>query len=139
LTVAYDRTIRYIPEDFLKYCHYLNLNRIEAFNNNRDLSEDSSIVDETEALDPIIATDNRWSLLLRNILSELNIGGGLSTYMSTQISDEESLIRLLVFSVLPYCTDVLDIEPLVVSERLNKYAGNSGRCSYKELLERWFS
>jgi len=139
LTVAYDKVLRFISEDFLKYCHYINLNRIEIFADDRNLSEDPSIVDEVEALNPINATDVRWALLLRDILNEFDIGKGLSAYMSSRIADEESLIRLLAFNILPYCLDVLDIEPFVASERLNKYAGNNGRCSCKELFGRWFS
>lgn len=139
LTVPYDRTLQYVPDEFLKYCHYLNLNRIKAFAQVRDLTEDPSSVEEIEAPSSMIIPDTFWASLLKEILSEIGIGCGLSTYKSSLIFDELNLCRLLAFDILPFCTDVLDISPFVVSERLNKYAGNSGRCPCKELFERWFS
>jgi hypothetical protein len=43
LTVAYDRTIYYVSREFLRYCHYLNLNRIAALSINAELTEDPSL------------------------------------------------------------------------------------------------
>lgn len=139
LTIAYDKTLQFVPEEFLKYCHYLNINRIESFCQSRDLTEAPASVEELEALSPIIIADTLWSPLLKDILDECGVCKGLTTYKSTLISGEERLARLLAFDVLPYCVDVLDIAPFVVSERLDKYAGNNGRCAYKELFWRWFS
>jgi len=139
LTVAYDKTIRYIPEDFLRCCHYINLNRIDAFVDACDLLEDPSTIDEVDVLVPKSATNPRWSLLMKDILNELGIDKGLSAFMGSRVINEESLIYLLAFNLLPYCTDVLDIEPFGVSERLGKYAGSNGRCSYKDLFRRWFT
>lgn len=138
LTTVYDRTLFYIPEEFLKYCDYLNLNRIEAFTHDNALTEDPSTVDEIDASYPIIAPDTRWSLLFQEILGELGVCSSLSTYKSSLISDEASLCCLLAFDVLPFCVDVLKISPFSVSERLNKYAGEKGRCSHKGLFRRWF-
>ncbi|KYP81651.1 hypothetical protein [Ferroacidibacillus organovorans] len=139
LTVAYDRTLRYVPNELMKYCHYLNLNRIEEFTANKELSEDPSIVDETEVSNDIFTPDSRWSQLLRELLDEFGIRGALSAYKSARVSDEMSLSRLLAFDVLPYCVDVLQIAPFNTSERLVKYAGDGGRCSHKDLFKRWFA
>lgn len=139
LTTVYDRTLFYIPEEFLRYCNYLNLNRIEAFTQNYALIEDPSTVDEIDASYPTIAPDIRWSSLLKEILDELGVCGALSTYKSSLISDEASLCCLLAFDVLPFCVDVHKISPFSVSERLNKYAGDKGRCSHKGLFKRWFA
>lgn len=139
LTTVYDRTLFYIPEELLKYCTYLNLNRIEAFNHDHALTEDPSTVDEIDASYPTIAPDTRWSSLFKEILDELGVCRALSTYKSSLISDEASLCCLLAFDVLPFCVDVLKIFPFSVSERLNKYAGDKGRCSHKGLFRRWFA
>lgn len=48
LTMFYDRTLYYVPQEILKYCHYLNLNRIEAFTYDHKLTEDPSFLDEVE-------------------------------------------------------------------------------------------
>lgn len=139
LTVAYDKTLRYVPEEFLKYCHYLNISRIEAFTQGRELTEDSSTVEEVESSNIYIKPDSVWAPLLKEILDEFAVCNGLSVYKSLLVSDEASLCRLLAFDILPYCMDVQNLKPFDISERLNKYAGNIGRCRYKELFSRWFS
>lgn len=139
LTIAYDRTLRYVPEEFLKYCHYINLNRIEAFNCDRKLTEDPSYVDEVKASVSITTPNARWATFLKEMLDEIGVSSALSTYKSLLISDEARLCQLLAFDILPFCEDVLEIHPFSVSERLNKYTGDNGRCTYKELFRRWFS
>ncbi|NLC13893.1 MAG: hypothetical protein GX768_07610, partial [Chloroflexi bacterium] len=62
----------------------------------------------------------------------------LTAYKSSLVSNEKILIQLLAFDILPYCADVLGVAPFTISERLNKYAGDNGRCSYKELFRGWF-
>lgn len=139
LTTVYDRTLFYISEEYFKYSIYFNLNRIEAFIHENDLTEDPSTIDEIDYSCPIIASPTRWSSLLKEILDELGMCSALSTYKSALISDEESLCCALAFDILPYYVDVLKIAPFSVSERLNKYAGDTGRCTYKGLFRRWFA
>lgn len=139
LTISYDRTLCYVPEEFLKYCNYLNLNRIMAFTHDHALTEDPSTIDEIEVSYSLIVPDARWSLLLKEMLDEFGICSNLSINKSSLISDEESMCCILAFDVLPFCVDVLKISPFNISERLNKYAGDKGRCPYKELFRGWFS
>ena len=139
LTTAYDRTLCYVPEEFLKYCNYLNLNRIKAFTHNYALTEDPSILDEIDVIYPIITLNARWSTLLKEMLDEFGMCSALSIYKSSLISDETSMCCILAFDVLPFCVDVLKISPFNVSERLNKYAGDKGRCLHKELFRGWFA
>ena len=138
LTVAYDKTLRYVPEEFLKYCYYLNINRIEAFTQGRELTEDPSTVEEVETSNIYIKPDIVWAPLLKEILDDFAVCSGLSVYKSSLVSDEASLCRLLAFDILPYGADVLNVMPFDISERLIKYAGDKGRCPYKELFRRWF-
>lgn len=139
LTVAYDHTLAYVPEELLTYCHYLNLNRIKAFTEGKELTEDPSIVDEEDANVNYVEPDARWSTTLKEIIEDFGVRGALPAYKSSRIADEYALCRLLAFDVLPYCTDVLKTVPFNVSERLLKYAVISGRCKYKDLFRRWFS
>lgn len=139
LTVAYDKTLRYVPDEFFKYCHYLNINRIEAFTHDTELTEDPSTIDEVETLNTYIKSDTVYAPLMKEILDEFDVCSGLSVYKSLMVSDESSLCRLLAFDVLPYCVDILNAVPFNISERLNKYVGDKGRCPYKELFRRWFS
>lgn len=138
LTVAYDRTMYYISRECLRYCQYLNLNRIVALSANVELTEDPSTVEEVEWEPQGISRENRYASLLREILGEFGFLQGLVEQKCTAISDEQDLCRILAFDVLPYCVDVLQIAPYNTSERLNKYAGDAGRCSYKKLFKGWF-
>jgi len=139
LTVTYDRTLRFVPSEFLKYCHYLNLNRIKALSSGNELTEDPSTLEEVEAGIHSVNYDSRYSLLLREILSEFGICRSLIEYRCNYISNEQDLCRILAFDVLPHCVDVLQSSPYNISERFVKYAGDSGRCSYKNLFKRWFA
>lgn len=139
LTIAYDHTLCFVPDELMQYCHYLNLNRVEAFTGDTELTEDPSVVDEVETVVTSIVPDLRWTVALKEMLDEFGVRGALSAYKSSLVADELSFCRLLAFDVLPYCTDVLKIAPFNVSERLVKYAGNSGRCLYKDLFLRWFA
>ena len=138
LTVLYDRTLHFVPSEFLKYCHYLNLNRIKALSDDIELSEDPSTLEEVEFMTNSINIDLHNSGLLREILSEFGICKNLIEYKCNYVFNEQDLCRILAFEVLPYCIDVMQISPYNISERLVKYAGNSGRCLYKNLFKRWF-
>lgn len=139
LTVAYDRTIHYVSEEFLRYCQHLNLNRIAALSANVELTEDPSIVEEIEFEPQGLPPDNRYSHLLREMLGEFGFHQSLVEQKCAAISGEQDLCRMLAFDVLPYCVDVLRIAPYNTSERFLKYAGDNGRCPYKNLFKGWFS
>jgi len=139
LTVSFDRTLQYVPEELMNYCHYLNLNRIEAFTGRNELTEDPSTVDEIETVTTTITPDTRWSKLLKDILEDVGVHGALTAYKSSLVANESNLCRVLAFDVLPYCVDVLKVAPFNASERLVKYAGDGGRCPYKDLFGRWFA
>jgi len=139
LTVAYDRTLNYVSKEFMRYCHYLNLNRIAVLSANAELTEDPSNIDETAFERHVLSQDNPYSSLLREMLAELGFLQCLIEQKCATISDEQDLCRVLAFDVLPYCVDVLRISPYNSSERLLKYAGNGGRCPYKNLLKGWFA
>ncbi len=138
LTISYDRTIYFLPDEALKYCHYLNLNRIEALLDNVDLTEDPSIVEEIDGTYEKSLSDSRYSPLLREMLKEMGFRQSLVEYKCSFISNETDLCRFLAFDIMPYCVDVLQIAPYNASERLVKYAGNTGRCPFKNLFRRWF-
>lgn len=138
LTIAYDRTLHFVPVEFLKYCHYLNLNRIQALLVNVELTEDPSMIEEIEAVPQKVNSDSRYSPLLSQILGEFGVQQCLVEYKCAYISNERDLCRSMAFDVLPYCIDVLRIAPYNASERFIKYAGNSGRCPYKSLFKGWF-
>lgn len=138
LTLLYDRTLYYIPREIFRYCRYLNLNRIQAFSIGSFLTEDPSEFEEAEFDVPSEQPDVRFSSLLREILIEIGFPQSMTVHICANIRNEQSLCGVLAFAVLPYCTDVMDISPFAISERLVKYAGRRGRCPYKALFKEWF-
>jgi len=139
LTVAYDRTIYYISEEFLRYSHYLNLNRIAALTINSGLGEDPSKIDEEEIELKNVFQTNSYSSRLKKIMFELGIKRNLIEQKCASIFDENDLCGALAFDILPYSVDVLQILPYNTSEYFNEYAGDTGRCPYKKLFMEWFS
>lgn len=139
LTVAYDRTIHYISQEFLRYCQYLNVNRIKALTVNAALTEDSSTIVEVDFNPQWSIVKNRYSDLLRGVLRELGFPQSLIEQKCASVFNEQDLCQLLAFDVLPYCADVLQIIPYNTSESLLKYAGDAGRCPYKSLFKEWFA
>jgi hypothetical protein len=112
LTVAYDRTLCYVPEEFLKYCYYINLNRIEAFSGNQNLTEDPSTIDETDVSNPIITPDARWSPLLKELLSELGVCSALITYKICLFSNDKAYVPYGFEISSSLCGDVFRFAPL---------------------------
>jgi len=143
ITVAYDRTVNFVPNEFLFYCHYLNLNRINALLTNKEIREDPEpyIIKEDEVSPQKNTNNNDYSsrLRLREMFSELGICKNLLEKKCALISNERDLCRVLAFDILPYCIDVLQINPYNTSERFVKYAGDTGKCQYKDLFKEWFA
>lgn len=139
LTLAYDRTLRFVPYEIFRYCHYLNLNRIQTLSMGADVTEDPSVVEESEVDALEVNSDARFSPLLKEMLDEFGFSPSLTTHKCAHVSSEKDLCCTLAFDILPYCTDVLQIAPFAVSERLNKYVGDKGRCPYKNLFKEWFA
>lgn len=139
LTVAYDKTLRYISKEFLRYGHYFNGNRIPALSNNAVLKEDPSTIEENNYEPQWADTKNRFSIILREVLQELGYPQSLIEQKCARINDEQALCQMLAFDVLPYCMDVLQLNPYNTSERLLKYAGDVGRSPYKQLFREWFA
>jgi hypothetical protein len=139
LTVIYDKTLRYLSQELLQYCHYFNANRIGILSVKSELSEDPSTVVEHSYRPQFIQGENRFRNIFRELLRELNYPQSIIEYKCESIANEQDLCQSLAFDILPYCIDVLQMKPYNTSERLLKYAGKDGRCPQKDLLERWFA
>ncbi|HPH11701.1 MAG TPA: hypothetical protein PKW59_12640 [Thermotogota bacterium] len=139
LSIAYDRTLCYISEEVLRYCQYLNLNHIPQFSPCSRLTEDPSTIDESEYEYVSSNEKNKYSKLLREILIEFGFTTSVIEHKCNAILNEDDLCSILAFEVLPFCTDVLKVKPYRISERFLKYAGDNGRCKYKNLFKGWFS
>jgi hypothetical protein len=138
ITAAYERSLYYISREFLKYCIYINLNRIGAFSGTKKLTEDPSSFEEEALTDSPAAVDKRATEILRKILFELEYPSSVIEVLCDGVSGDDDVDGILLFTVLPYCKDVMGEDPYCVSEYLQKYTVSSRRGSLRELYESWF-
>lgn len=139
VTAEYDNTIAYLlPEEVLLGCTYINANNIPELLMEKGLDEDPSSIKEELALPIYEAPDKRAQRFCKEIMLELGFSTTVASSLSEQMSSEETLDGFLAFSVIPYSVEAYGVSPYNVSDRLNKYAGFSGKSVYKELLMEWY-
>lgn len=139
LTFEYENTLRFVPSDLLVYFNYININRIDPFLKDVSLNEDGSSIDEIDNNNLVVESNKKFSNLFNHILSDLGFSKELSLYKSQQICDEDFLCESLLFDVIPYCIDVMEIDPFIASESLNRYIlSNNVNFHYKDLFMRLF-
>ena len=139
LTVVYDKTLHYVPKEFISFCHYINVNRIPEFSLVEEILEDPTTVEESNEPVPRTSTNLIWSKLMHEIIEELEMTKLVPYGEILLISSEHDVCQKLAFSILPYFNDILEKSPFLNSSRLCKYADERGRCQFGELLRRWFS
>lgn len=139
VTYMYDRTLKYIPVEILAYFHYLNVDEIKQLARIKDVTEDpSNIYERAYAVQKNISSDNRYGKIFSEIATECGFHQDIISAMKNDINGEESMNNILIYTLLPYVSNVLLRNPYSCSKRLQKYAGESGRCPQKEIIMRWF-
>ena len=104
----------------------------------KDITEDSSEVLEKTYFYQKICTDNRSRKIFMEIAQECGIDYGTACTIANTIEDEATMNRILLFTLLPYVANVLGMSPYNCSKRLQKYAGETGKCLNREIIMRWF-
>lgn len=138
LTYPADRTLYYLPEELLSQVHYLNLDGYASMASTRDMEESPTSMEEAayEMGDSIISPKHQ------GILSEIGHQCGLSKEamgtMSAALEDGETLDAILLFTLLPYVSKVLMLNPYAESRRLESYAGAEGSSRLKKSMLEWF-
>lgn len=135
ITVSYDRTLNYISSEFLKYCSYINVNHFNQLIGQAEINEDPLVVIEEPYSIDFSNKPNRHLRILKKILEELSL-----EYFSTNIdlhgvSNDDDISAELIYSILPYCNNVCNKNPMRLSETLQKYMG---RCPHEDLIGEWF-
>ncbi len=136
LSVTYEKTLRYLPKDFLAYCYYVNLARIPGFVRATSPDEDPSILTEKEITHLEYPSKNRFQNTVRSIAMELGFSSMISDKIAEIVFDDKSACAVLSLSVIPYMNDVLGINAFNVSETLQRY---TNRSLYKKVFEEWFA
>ena len=135
LTVTYEKTLLYLPKDFLAYSYYVNLSHIPSFGKALITDEDPSVIEEKENETVRITAPNRFHDIIISIAEELGFSRLLSEKASEFITDDLSACATLAFYLIPYVDEVLGKNAFNTSESLQRYASHS---PYKVLFEEWF-
>lgn len=138
ITLDYERTMAYLPQEILLYFNYLNVNRIKGFFSEVAVDEDSSLIPEEWTLSVHKSLNGRAERLCNEIMKQLGFGDEITALISQRMTSEEKLVQYLAFSILPYSMEAFDCRPYETSDRLQKYAGEQGKCKQKSLLLGWF-
>ncbi|AMC93641.1 hypothetical protein AOC36_06465 [Erysipelothrix larvae] len=138
LMVTYDKTLNYVPFEFLNTVEYLNVNRFSQLSACISLTANSSQVNEVENIFSQEKQERKTTKVITEIITELYNNKGFAMIQCNHISNEEDLCGKLAFSILPYSVDVANISPFNESERLVKYAGFTGNCYIRKQLMEWF-
>ena len=138
ITFNYERTMAYLPQEILLYFNYVNVSRIKGFFSEAIIDEDASVIPEEWTSVAHKSVNGRAERLCNEIMKQLGFGADVIMLLSQRMISEEKLVQYLAFSILPYSSEALDCRPYEVSDRLQKYAGEQGKCKQKSLLLGWF-
>jgi len=138
MTLEYERTIAYLPKEVLLYFNYLNVSRIKGFFSEKPVDEDATEIIEQWIPKESETANRSTEKLCIEIMKQLGFGIEISMFIAQRMTSEEKLAQYLAFYILPYSCEALDCRPYETSERLQKYAGEQGKCRHKSLLLGWF-
>lgn len=139
LTYMFDKTLTYVPNEILAYVHFVSADVFDILLKIKDITEDPSEIKEKPfANNGYIESDVRLQKIFRDIACECGIETSTSFAMSEMIEEENQLNEMLMFTLLPYVLKVGGKNPYNCSKRLQRYAGENGRCLKKDTMMRWF-
>lgn len=138
LTYMYDKTLRYIPVEILSSFCFISMDRFHTLMKIKDITEEPSEIIERDSANRNKCKDNRSRKIFMEIAQECGIDFATASAMTDSIEDEASMNRILLFTLLPFVSSVIGVNPYNCSKRLQKYAGESGKCPNKDAIMRWF-
>lgn len=138
LSMNYDRTMKFVPEEILSYCEYVNAVRIKELMRDNLLDEDPSMLEEADFGEENGGASDKVLRITEEILKQLDFSEQTMSAILSRIEDEESMDQQLLFSILPYTSIVKEQSPFLISRRLQRYAGETGPCKNKSTMLKWF-
>lgn len=136
LTYLYDGTLKYLSKDLFAYCNFLNLSDFPSLSKGITPNEDPSTLDEEEYNYENAPSTNRFSVVLKTIMKELDFAQQVINIKTADVSCEQDLISALYFDILPYYRCVCEENPLHYSQTLQKQISKN---SCRALFEEWTS
>lgn len=138
LTYDADRTLYYLPEEAICQMNYVNLDGYEALSQVRRSTESPSSMDEA-AYEPQNRVDTPVKqAILREIGSQCGLSEKVIRKMGGPVEDGETLDAVLLFSLLPYVSKALRLNPFAESKRLDHYVSADEKSALKRLMLEWF-
>ena len=134
LSVNNHKTIKYLSEDFLSFCNYIDVTKIPEFSSDVFPDEDPSQMEETEYVVSQSTGNNRIKSVFRGILRDLGYNDKIINSKANYIDSDQSLCEMLLFDIIPYYSFVLSKNPLNYSLSLQKYLIKS---PFAALLKGW--
>lgn len=139
ITYMYDRTLSFVPKELLSSVHFISADVFSSVLRIKDITEDPSEVKEISyAYKGNVENDSRSQKIFYEIACECGMGNDTACAMANMIKDENHLNEMLMFTLLPYVSKVFRRNPYNCSKRLQRYAGEAGGCSKKDIMMRWF-
>jgi hypothetical protein len=136
LTYLYDGTLKYLSKDLFSHCNFLNLSDFPSLSNGIAPNEDPSTLDEEEYGLEDISFENRFSVILKTIMRELDFSQQVINIKSMNVVSEQDLISILYFDILPYYRCIYEENPLHHSHTLQKQITKN---SCRALFEGWIN
>lgn len=138
LTYDADRTLYYLPEEAICQMNYVNLDGYEALSQVRRSTESPSSMDEA-AYEPQNRVDAPVKqAILREIGSQCGLSEKVIRKMGGPVEDGETLDAVLLFTLLPYVSKALRLNPFAESKRLDHYVSADEKSALKRLMLEWF-
>lgn len=136
LSTSYDGTLKYLSDEIFDYCTYMSIEGISCFEDIKFLNEQPSIFDED--IVECSVENNIFTRKLDKICAELSIPFGIVGNGKRYINDQSTFVGYLYFSLIPFCNNVLKINPFSHSITLQKQFGENGKFGYKKLFKKWY-
>ena len=128
----FDKTLAFVPNEILSYVYFIDADIFNSLLRIIDITEEPSEIKEREyEYKGPEYTDLRLQKVFNDIACECGFEESVALDMSSIIEDEKQLNEMLMFTLLPYVRKVLERNPYNYSKRLQRYAGESGRCIKK--------
>lgn len=139
LTYMFDRTLTFVPNEILSYVQFINADVFCSLLRIKDITEDpSEVKEEPFEFKGAEHPDTRLQKIFRDIATECGVEISAASAMADVIDNENELNEMLMFTLLPYVQKVIGTNPYNCSKRLQRYAGEAGRCTKKDIMMRWF-
>ena len=139
LTYMFDKTLTFVPNEILASVYFICADMFESLLRKKDITEKPSEIKEVSfAYMDFKNPDTRLRKIFRDIAIECGVEMSAASTMADTIKDENHLNEILMFTLLPYVQKVFNMNPYNCSKRLQRYAGENGRCVKKDIIMEWF-